>query len=42
LVSVPIYPSTPAQPCGFVLDDSGAGAVIAEDAQQAAKLRAFF
>jgi len=39
LVSVPIYPSTPAEPCAFILADSGAAAVIAEDAQQVAKLR---
>jgi long-chain acyl-CoA synthetase len=38
LVSVPIYPSsTPAQ-CAFLLADSGAKAVVAENAEQVAKL----
>jgi len=38
LVSVPIYPSSTAEQCSFILGDSGARAVIAEDAQQIAKL----
>ena len=38
LVSVPIYPSTTAEQCAFVLSDSGARAVIAEDAAQVEKL----
>jgi long-chain acyl-CoA synthetase len=38
LVSVPIYPSNTAAQCTFVLTDSGAKAVIAEDAVQVAKL----
>jgi long-chain acyl-CoA synthetase len=38
LVSVPIYPSTTAEQCAFVLGDSGARAVIAEDDQQIGKL----
>jgi Long-chain acyl-CoA synthetases (AMP-forming) len=38
LVSVPIYPSTTAEQCAFLLGDSGASAVIAEDGQQIAKL----
>lgn len=38
LVSVPIYPSTTAEQCAFILDDSGARAVIAEDDQQIGKL----
>jgi long-chain acyl-CoA synthetase len=38
LVSVPIYPSSTAEQCSFLLRDSGARAIIAEDAQQIAKL----
>ena len=38
LVSVPIYPSTTAEQCAFVLGDSGARAAIAEDDQQIGKL----
>jgi long-chain acyl-CoA synthetase len=38
LVSVPIYPSTTAEQCAFVLGDSGTRAVIAEDDQQIGKL----
>ena len=38
LVSVPIYPSNTAEQCSFLLGDSGARAVIAEDDQQIAKL----
>ena len=38
LVSVPIYPSTTAEQCSFVLSDSGAQAAIAEDEQQIDKL----
>jgi long-chain acyl-CoA synthetase len=38
LVSVPIYPSNTAAQCAFVLTDSGAKAVIAEDAAQVAKV----
>jgi long-chain acyl-CoA synthetase len=40
LVSVPIYPSSTAQQCGFVVEDSGASAAIVENAQQAEKLSA--
>jgi long-chain acyl-CoA synthetase len=40
LVSVPIYPSTTADGCAFLIADSGASAVIAEDAVQVAKLAA--
>jgi long-chain acyl-CoA synthetase len=38
LVSVPIYPSTTAAQCAFVIADSGASVVFAENAEQAAKL----
>ena len=38
LVSVPIYPSTTAAQCAFILEDSGTEAVIAENAEQADKL----
>ena len=38
LVSVPIYPSSTAEQCAFILGDSGACAVIAEDDSQVAKL----
>jgi long-chain acyl-CoA synthetase len=38
LVSVPIYPSTTAEQCAFLIADSGAGAVLAEDGEQVAKL----
>ena len=38
LISVPIYPSSTAEQCAFLLGDSGARAVIAEDRQQIAKL----
>ncbi len=38
LVSVPIYPSSTAEQCAFILGDSGARAVIAEDDEQVAKL----
>jgi long-chain acyl-CoA synthetase len=38
LVSVPIYPSSTAEQCAFILGDSGSRAVIAEDDQQIAKL----
>jgi long-chain acyl-CoA synthetase len=38
LVSVPIYPSTTAAQCSFVIADSGASVVIAENAEQTAKL----
>ena len=38
LVSVPIYPSSTSEQCAFLLGDSGARAVIAEDGQQLAKL----
>jgi long-chain acyl-CoA synthetase len=40
LVSVPIYPSSTAEQCGFVLSDSGARAVIAESDVQVEKLAA--
>jgi long-chain acyl-CoA synthetase len=38
LVSVPIYPSTTAAQCSFVIADSGASVVFAENAEQTAKL----
>jgi long-chain acyl-CoA synthetase len=38
LVSVPIYPSSTAEQCAFIIDDSGARVVIAEDNAQIAKL----
>ena len=38
MVSVPIYPSMTADQCAFVLADSGARAVIAEDDSQIVKL----
>ncbi len=38
LVSVPIYPSSTADQCAFILTDSGAKAVFAEDDVQARKL----
>ena len=38
LVSVPIYPSSTAATCGFVLMDSGAKVVLAENAEQVGKL----
>ena len=38
LVSVPVYPSNTSEQCAFVIADSGASAVIAEDAVQVAKL----
>ncbi|HEX7499259.1 MAG TPA: long-chain fatty acid--CoA ligase [Polyangia bacterium] len=38
LVSVPIYPSTTAAQCAFVIADSGASVVFAENAEQTAKL----
>ncbi len=38
LVSVPIYPSTTAEQCAFLLGDSGARTVVAENDQQLAKL----
>jgi long-chain acyl-CoA synthetase len=38
LVSVPIYPSSTTEQCGFIVEDSGARAVIAENAAQTAKL----
>jgi len=38
LVSVPIYPSSTAEQCAFILGDSGTRAVIAEDDSQLAKL----
>jgi long-chain acyl-CoA synthetase len=38
LVSVPIYPSTTADQCAFLLGDSGARAAIAEDDHQIGKL----
>jgi long-chain acyl-CoA synthetase len=38
LVSVPIYPSSTAEDCTFIIGDSGARAVIAEDQEQIAKL----
>jgi long-chain acyl-CoA synthetase len=41
LVSVPIYPSSTPEQCMFVIHDSGASAVIAEDLQQVEKLTAF-
>ncbi len=37
-VSVPIYPSSTAEQCAFIIKDSGARAVIAEDAAQLEKL----
>jgi long-chain acyl-CoA synthetase len=37
-VSVPIYPSNTAEQCAFIIKDSGARAVIAEDAVQLEKL----
>jgi long-chain acyl-CoA synthetase len=40
LVSVPIYPSTTAAQCAFLLDDSGTSVVIAENAEQVDKLAA--
>jgi long-chain acyl-CoA synthetase len=42
LVSVPIYPSSTAEQCAFILGDSGARAVIAEDDRQVAKLFALW
>jgi long-chain acyl-CoA synthetase len=41
LVSVPIYPSSTAAQCAFLLADSGAKVVLAENAEQVAKLTAF-
>ena len=38
LVSVPIYPSSTPEQCAFIIEDSSAGTVIAEDSQQIAKL----
>jgi long-chain acyl-CoA synthetase len=38
LVSVPIYPSTTASQCEFLIADSGARVAFAEDAEQVAKL----
>ncbi len=38
LVSVPVYPSSTSEQCAFVITDSGASAVIAENAVQVAKL----
>jgi long-chain acyl-CoA synthetase len=38
LVSVPIYPSSTSEQCAFLLRDSGADTVIAEDGQQVEKL----
>jgi long-chain acyl-CoA synthetase len=38
LVSVPIYPSSTPEQCAFIVGDSDARAVIAEDDQQVAKL----
>jgi long-chain acyl-CoA synthetase len=38
LVSVPIYPSSTAEQCAFIIGDSGARAVVAEDDVQVAKL----
>ena len=40
LVSVPIYPSSTAEQCAFILGDSGALAVVAEDDRQIVKLTA--
>ncbi len=40
LISVPIYPSSTAAQCAFILGDSGARAVIVEDDEQVAKLAA--
>ena len=40
LVSVPIYPSSTSEQCAFIIEDSGASTVIAEDGQQIAKLGA--
>lgn len=37
-VSVPIYPSNTAEQCAFIIKDSGARAVVAEDAAQLEKL----
>jgi len=37
-VSVPIYPSSTPEQCAFIIKDSGAQIVIAEDAAQLAKL----
>lgn len=38
LVSVPVYPSNTPEQCAFVIADSGASAVIVEDARQAGKV----
>jgi long-chain acyl-CoA synthetase len=38
LVSVPIYPSSTSEQCTFIIEDSGASTIIAEDGQQVAKL----
>jgi long-chain acyl-CoA synthetase len=38
LVSVPIYPSSTAEQCAYIVGDSGTRAVIAEDDPQLAKL----
>ena len=37
-VSVPIYPSSTPEQCAFIIKDSGARTVIAEDAAQLHKL----
>ncbi|HEY5283272.1 MAG TPA: AMP-binding protein, partial [Polyangia bacterium] len=38
LVSVPIFPSSTSEQCAFLLRDSGADTIIAEDGQQVEKL----
>jgi long-chain acyl-CoA synthetase len=41
LVSVPIYPSSTPEQCIFIIQDSGASAIILENPQQAEKLATF-